>query len=209
VSTNYASIGVDMIADERRRQTEREGWSPRHDDNHTDAELVSAAICYAEAGSGFDLSIGHKEGTKEPRLWPWESQWWKPSDDLTRNLAKAGALIAAEIDRLAREDSDSGRWLRSGASQPEGWQPIVTAPERRKLIVTWVNALGRRTAMASYWPAGTLDMSDNVAEEHVDEDGKNVEACWVEETEGNEGEVYPLGENLDYWRPLPPAPTGR
>ena len=32
--------------------------------------------------------------------WPWAKKWWKPSDDPVRNLVKAGALIAAEIDRL-------------------------------------------------------------------------------------------------------------
>ena len=30
-------------------------------------------------------------------------EWWKPSIDPVRNLAKAGALIAAEIDRLQRQ----------------------------------------------------------------------------------------------------------
>lgn len=35
--------------------------------------------------------------------WPWHSSWWKPSDDPIRNLVKAGALIAAEIDRLQRQ----------------------------------------------------------------------------------------------------------
>ena len=33
--------------------------------------------------------------------WPWPPEFWKPSDDPVRNLVKAGALIAAEIDRQA------------------------------------------------------------------------------------------------------------
>lgn len=94
--------GVELIARERQRQVEAEGWTPGHDDRHVDAELVRAAICYAEAGSGFDLEISHtRDGL--PCLWPWEPSWWKPSGDLVRDLAKAGALIAAEIDRLQRE----------------------------------------------------------------------------------------------------------
>lgn len=32
--------------------------------------------------------------------WPWREESFKPSDDQIRNLTKAGALIAAEIDRL-------------------------------------------------------------------------------------------------------------
>lgn len=34
--------------------------------------------------------------------WPFDASWWKPSNDPIRNLIKAGALIAAEIDRLQR-----------------------------------------------------------------------------------------------------------
>lgn len=34
--------------------------------------------------------------------WPWDENWWKPSLDPIRNLVKAGALLAAEIDRLQR-----------------------------------------------------------------------------------------------------------
>lgn len=36
-------------------------------------------------------------------MWPFSQEWWKPTpDDRIRELAKAGALIAAEIDRLQR-----------------------------------------------------------------------------------------------------------
>lgn len=34
--------------------------------------------------------------------WPFNRKEWKPSSDPIRNLVKAGALIAAEIDRLHR-----------------------------------------------------------------------------------------------------------
>jgi len=39
--------------------------------------------------------------TRKYRTSPWNVVWWKPTpDDRIRELAKAGALIAAEIDRL-------------------------------------------------------------------------------------------------------------
>lgn len=45
----------------------------------------------------------HHYGWDEaPDEWPWDVSWWKPSADPERNLVKAGALIAAEIDRLHR-----------------------------------------------------------------------------------------------------------
>lgn len=93
--------GAALIAAERKRQVSAEGWTPEHDDEHCNGEIVSAAICYAEAGSGFDLEISPSYGD-QPTLWPFEPSWWKPSNDLMRNLVKAGALIAAEIDRLQR-----------------------------------------------------------------------------------------------------------
>lgn len=43
--------GATRIADERRRQTEAEGWTPEHDDCHADSELAMAAVCYAAAAA--------------------------------------------------------------------------------------------------------------------------------------------------------------
>ena len=93
--------GVGMIAAERRRQVEQEGWTVGHDDEHRDGELADAAACYAERAAvlvqGFYVPPGHFI----PRVWPaWPLDWWKPSPDPIRNLVKAGALLAAEIDRL-------------------------------------------------------------------------------------------------------------
>lgn len=87
--------GVALIAAERRRQVLEEGWSAAHDDEHRDGQLVAAAISYAGAGPAF-----------LPMWWPWDPTWWKPSDDPVRNLVKAGALVAAEIDRLRRAAGD-------------------------------------------------------------------------------------------------------
>jgi hypothetical protein len=114
--------GVFLIAAERHRQMSAEGWTPEHDDEHADAALVCAAICYAEAGSGFDLEISPSRTQKVPFLWPWEESWWKPSDDLVRNLAKAGALIAAEIDRLQRAA------MSGNAQAPIDAPPFVDTP---------------------------------------------------------------------------------
>lgn len=88
--------GIDLIAAERQRQIDQEDFSHEHDDCHDEGELARAAACYAFPiiPGPHDLPIG----------WPtdWDADWWKPSDDPIRNLAKAGALIAAEIDRLLR-----------------------------------------------------------------------------------------------------------
>lgn len=86
--------GIEIIAEERRRQIEKEGWTSAHDQDHDSCELAFAAATYALPPHTQTRRI-----LKE-HLWPWEPRWWKPSDDRIRELAKAGALIAAEIDRL-------------------------------------------------------------------------------------------------------------
>lgn len=83
--------GVEIIAAERKRQIEVEGFTAEHDRGHGGGSLAAAAACYA---------LYKRSRTDSVRLWPWSLKWWKPSDDQIRNLAKAGALIAAEIDRL-------------------------------------------------------------------------------------------------------------
>jgi hypothetical protein len=87
--------GVERIAAERQRQITQEGWTPEHDAEHESGELGQAAVCYINHACPVDWEI-HAE-------WPWLPSWWKPSADPIRDLEKAGALIAAEIDRLLRD----------------------------------------------------------------------------------------------------------
>lgn len=91
--------GVGIIAAERRRQIESEGWTPERDDGYADEELAAAGACYAMPED--NRNYGSQRENREPFEWPWASEWWKPGDRI-RELAKAGALIAAEIDRLQR-----------------------------------------------------------------------------------------------------------
>ncbi len=88
--------GIQLIAEERQRQIEKEGWSPDHDDHHNSDELLCAAVAYIEH------AIAPTKPRFIPKIWPWESKWWKPKDRRP-NLVRAGALIAAELDRMNRE----------------------------------------------------------------------------------------------------------
>lgn len=97
--------GAELIAAERERQVSEEGYTAEHDDNYGDDEgaysgLVRAAICYAAAAP-------FQDQPKPPPGWPWHEEWWKPSQDESRNLTRAGALLAAEIDRLQRAAAPS------------------------------------------------------------------------------------------------------
>lgn len=112
--------GAELIAAERQRQIEVEGWTAEHDDEHEFHELAWAAVCYAAP----DLVYSTRHGLLGDSLSfidPWPRTWRSSFDKRPRNfhnallaadeteyverircLAKAGALIAAEIDRLQR-----------------------------------------------------------------------------------------------------------
>ena len=86
--------GVGLIWVERQRQIETEGWSAEHDDD------VQLNGMLAAAGAAYAMSAIGEPGTAE-RIWPWETTWYKPKTAM-RDLIRAGALIAAEIDRRLR-----------------------------------------------------------------------------------------------------------
>ena len=99
-----ATTGVSQIAIERVRQRQL-GFCAEHDDEHTSESLARAAACYALPTRTYKAQFDYRRAgvVAVPVGWPWEAQWWKPTpDDRIRELVKAGALIAAEIDRLLR-----------------------------------------------------------------------------------------------------------
>lgn len=104
-ATFYREIlagGVGMIAMERDRQIEEEGYDSAHDDQYIQAELARAGYLYARAAAD-QIRQNKMNLTIAPVDWPWGQTFWRPDlDNPVRNLAKAGALIAAEMDRLLR-----------------------------------------------------------------------------------------------------------
>lgn len=116
--------GIELIAEERQRQINVKGYNRDHDLCHDVEEFLGAAVSYAIPHTGRpirdvtddldcqppyaviidypseDGSI-HKMRLLPPPMWPWDWQYWHPTpSDRIRELAKAGALIAAAIDRL-------------------------------------------------------------------------------------------------------------
>lgn len=104
--SNKIKSGVCLISLERLRQKEDKGFDAAHDDAHDDGSLLLAAGKIAMDCSG---------GTHptDPELEDDEEADWtdrlaahvlrKYADDPIRRLAIAGAMIAAEIDRLQRK----------------------------------------------------------------------------------------------------------
>jgi hypothetical protein len=88
------SGGAGEIALERWRQIHLEKFDQAHDDAHRDGELAKAAMVYA-APASVNMDVLH--------LWPWNPEENKrEKHSRIRQLVIAGALIAAEIDRLRR-----------------------------------------------------------------------------------------------------------
>lgn len=92
---------IEEIAAERQRQKTVEGWTEAHDDQHTGGEIASAAACYAYIASASNVER-EQQARGTPFRWPWNSQWWKPTNR-RRDLIKAAALIVAEIERIDRQ----------------------------------------------------------------------------------------------------------
>lgn len=103
--------GIELITQERQRQIDSEGYTPEHDDEHDLGELGLAAALYAlpydarvldnhpllKQDDFIGLQIALEIGC---------DFIVKPEPDNIKRLVKAGALIAAEIDRLHRIDKD-------------------------------------------------------------------------------------------------------
>lgn len=110
--------GTELIAQERQRQIDVEGWTPEHDATHRDGEMAISAACYALV----ELARRHPKFINVADvidvLWPFGSCEFKPTpDNRIRELEKAGALIAAEIDRLLELEARAALEERKGESE--------------------------------------------------------------------------------------------
>lgn len=87
--------GIELIAEERQEQIEKHKWTKQHDrDTHYNGELVRAACAIAYVTPSEDLNAVILAPD-----WAWEIRD-KIESDRIHCLKVAGALLAAEIDRL-------------------------------------------------------------------------------------------------------------
>lgn len=105
LTVNISSMkksGVELIAIERLRQIQEEGWTAAHDATHDDGELAMAASVYAWPKSYMSTGAPRCAIITKREFWPFDEKWYKPSQTGSPipDLIKAGALIAAEIDRI-------------------------------------------------------------------------------------------------------------
>jgi len=86
--------GIELIAKERQEQIDKHGYTPEKDKHYTKKELIHVATAILN---------------KEPSFWPhsWSIEKYNKicSKPKKERLAIAGALIAAEIDRVLLEEN--------------------------------------------------------------------------------------------------------
>ena len=90
--------GINVIIEERLRQLKAKGYDSKHDDKHDIGQLALAAALYIDPTLAKHIIES---------MWPEGKDFYHPEpivsiDARIKQLAKAGALITAEIDRLYR-----------------------------------------------------------------------------------------------------------
>lgn len=106
--------GGEIVLAERSRQINEKEYTPNNDLRHNTDQLALAALCYVTPWRK-RLGSWYKLGSTTPFQWPWHARFWRPGhqigsfpgywekedlDARIRELAKGGALVIAEIDRL-------------------------------------------------------------------------------------------------------------
>lgn len=107
-----SKTAIAMIQEERQRQVAK-GYNAAHDDEHEDGELAAAAASFAAVESKHARS-------RVRQLWPFDDHYSDMENSTIRNLAKAGALIVAEMERVQRvEQRDRGEQPHPVPQPPE------------------------------------------------------------------------------------------
>jgi len=113
--------GIELIAYERAHQIHKFGYTSEHDSQYEAEVLCNAAIAYLQPWIG-----GMEDDTDEfmdneqkvearadyvykPSAWPFITPWKGGNDDRITQLAKAGAFIAAEIDRILKTQHEQSK----------------------------------------------------------------------------------------------------
>lgn len=100
--------GIELIADERKEQIERFGFTGEHHVNHPEwyeeEQLLSASHMLSQYEKDNDITYLYRD------IVPlnWSKDWWQKMCDKPKRerIIIAGALLAAELDRKYNFDSD-------------------------------------------------------------------------------------------------------
>ena len=97
----FLRTGIWLIQFERARQIVKEGFTSKHDEQHESGELLLLAACYIL--KNYTFADFEKDIESELFAYWGDDELIKYKNPI-KDLTRAGALIAAEIDRLLRRD---------------------------------------------------------------------------------------------------------
>jgi hypothetical protein len=157
-SLQIAGPGARAIAVERQRQITEGGYTPEHDRYHDAGQLPRAAAVYALHAAGVRQFGTYPIGSSWP--WPWPDEDFKPDEDNPiRTLVKAGALIAAEIDRLSAVEAEPVAEVELTAGNLADLLSLVGVSCDPQVIERWTDE--QRKQAAQWAAAEHLNASDN------------------------------------------------
>lgn len=88
--------GIEQIGEERLKQINKHGYTLYNDAGWNNKHLLMAALAYLKTAIGAEETLTESWPMED---WPWDIKYFK-DEGYVENLKKAGALIAAELDRL-------------------------------------------------------------------------------------------------------------
>lgn len=95
--------GIELIAEERLRQVNTEGYTSEHDLQHDGGELAIAAACYAAFPMEIYRRLDYDMQIHFKQIIPFNQYKIDENKSELKRLVIAGALIAAEIDRIQNQ----------------------------------------------------------------------------------------------------------
>ena len=119
--SNESIKAFNLLLKERLRQQTHEGYTPAHDDEHTEGQLALLAAAYALSSRGHSI---RESGILQMVVSLVRAEGWsfKPAAPI-RDLTRAGALILAELERRLRNQDPVSRAIAEGLLQENqrGW----------------------------------------------------------------------------------------
>ena len=95
--------GIELIAKERKTSDEVINALNREGHLTSNSQIVLMAVTYALPDKDYGTGANScKLKLTRMHFWPWHQSWFSKHNRI-KELAKAGALIAAEIDRLQNQ----------------------------------------------------------------------------------------------------------
>ena len=92
-----------------QREKDLRGRPTSHDDHFRCGEFNSAAVAYIYPNA-IEIVVDNQRKSVQPPHWPFGYNYFKPnSDDRMEDLARAGAFILAEMERIQREEMKEKR----------------------------------------------------------------------------------------------------